>query len=481
MAAELMATVQALPPVGHPIWYVAVFCFGACVGSYLNVCIYRLPEDRSTVHPSSHCFSCGKPIKWYDNIPMLSWLLLRGKCRNCGTAFSGRYALVELLTALLFVAVWWKYHPSPAVAGVYMAVVAALVMGSVIDIDHRFLPDRVTIGGILAGPVLSLLVPALHDHPAGVYRFRWETDLPSLADSLVGLACGYWLISLITAVAVMAIAALQRVGPGEAHRSGGGGHGLRRLQAAGGGGGAVRMEGGGVDAVRGIVPGGGIRDGHDPDGQARAGAADSVRAVSGGGGVVVDLRRKRPVLGLFRAFVPAEADVSGPGNIVLIGFMGTGKSTVGRELASHLHREFVDMDHEIEVRAGRRIHEIFEAEGERAFRDLETAVARSLAARENLVIACGGGVVLRAENLEALSSTGTLICLRADPEAVLARVGHQTDRPLLEVEDKLARIRELHAARKPLYDAIPLQIDTVGKPPEAVAADVLRALLPAPG
>lgn len=172
----------------------------------------------------------------------------------------------------------------------------------------------------------------------------------------------------------------------------------------------------------------------------------------------------------------AENVQIGDRNIVLVGFMGTGKSSTGRALASRLGREFIDMDALIEARERRTIPQIFAESGEPYFRALEKDLAAELAARRNLVVAAGGGIVLNPQNIRAFSETGWVICLRASPETILSRVGHDTNRPLLQTQDKLGRIRELLAKRQPLYDAIPLQLDTDGKTPEAVAEEILNLL-----
>lgn len=212
MLDSLRQTLSVLPPLGHPVWHLGIFAFGACVGSFLNVCIYRWPRDLSVVHPGSHCFSCEKPIKWYDNLPILSYFLLKGKCRNCKAGYSIRYAGVEVLTAVLFTLVWWKYHGSPAVMAVYLLVVAALIVGTMIDIDHRILPDRITIGGILLGPPLCLLLPELMDNPPGQFMLQAEAAIPALGKSLIGLAFGYWIISLVTGGGEVVISTMQKFG-----------------------------------------------------------------------------------------------------------------------------------------------------------------------------------------------------------------------------------------------------------------------------
>jgi shikimate kinase len=148
-------------------------------------------------------------------------------------------------------------------------------------------------------------------------------------------------------------------------------------------------------------------------------------------------------------------------NLVLTGFMGTGKSAIGRRVARLANRPFLDMDAEIEQRAGKPIPRIFAEDGEPAFRDLESALAAEWGAtREGAVIACGGGVVLRADNLRALGSHGLLVCLTARPEVILERTARSQKRPLLETADREKKIRDLLAARAPLYAQVPHQVET---------------------
>src|SRR5947208_6152861 len=136
------------------------FVLGAAVGSFLNVCIYRLPVDLSINRPRrSFCPACKQPILWHQNIPLISWLLLRGRCTKCGAKISFRYFAVELLTALLFLAVWQTFPWQMAIA--YWIFISLLIIGTFIDFEHFIIPDRVTIGGIVAGVACSLAVPAL--------------------------------------------------------------------------------------------------------------------------------------------------------------------------------------------------------------------------------------------------------------------------------------------------------------------------------
>lgn len=164
-------------------------------------------------------------------------------------------------------------------------------------------------------------------------------------------------------------------------------------------------------------------------------------------------------------------------NLVLIGFMGTGKSSVGRLCARRLGYRFRDSDVEIERRIGCSIAQFFADRGEAAFRQVECTVISELARRTGQVIATGGGAVLREENVRALRATGFVVLLTATPEVIWQRVGHSQKRPLLAgTPDPLQRIRELLAVREPCYSrAADLQVDTCGLTREAVVERVLAA------
>ena len=137
------------------IIYIYIFIIGAIIGSFLNVCIYRIPKKESVVFPPSHCPNCGYKIKWYDNIPIISYfILLRGKCRQCKTKISLQYPLVELLTGILFLGVFIRYGNSILTIK-YMILTGLLIVLSGIDIEKHILPDKLTFSMLIIGFVLS--------------------------------------------------------------------------------------------------------------------------------------------------------------------------------------------------------------------------------------------------------------------------------------------------------------------------------------
>lgn len=161
-------------------------------------------------------------------------------------------------------------------------------------------------------------------------------------------------------------------------------------------------------------------------------------------------------------------------NLALIGFMGTGKSVVGQAAAARLDFTFVDTDALVEAETGRTITEIFRDQGEPAFRQLEQAVLRELAARARLVIATGGGLAAHGDNLEQLQSHALVICLWASPKTIFERVRHHQHRPLLQGDNPQERIRELLAARAPYYRRADVLIQTEGRSVREVAAQVVH-------
>jgi leader peptidase (prepilin peptidase)/N-methyltransferase len=180
---------RAWAAVPFHFWSAVFFVFGSMVGSFLNVCIHRLPLGQSIVSPPSHCPHCNYAIPWYLNVPLFTWVYLRGKCRNCGAPISVRYFIVELMSALLFLACWIVFGPkSAALALVYAGFLAGLLVAMMIDFEHFIIPDEITLGGMVVGFICSFFVPALHGETA---------VLESVKHSLYGMAVGAGLIYLI--------------------------------------------------------------------------------------------------------------------------------------------------------------------------------------------------------------------------------------------------------------------------------------------
>ena len=163
-----------------------------------------------------------------------------------------------------------------------------------------------------------------------------------------------------------------------------------------------------------------------------------------------------------------------PENIFLVGLMGAGKSTVGRILSRRLSKRFVDTDHEIEKRNGVTIPVIFEIEGEEGFRRREQEVLADLAQEQGLVLSTGGGIVLKPENRETLRNHGFVVYLNARPELLAERTKHDRTRPLLNVEDPLTRLRELHTVRDPLYREVAHAVVETGR---GAPQQVVQAIL----
>jgi leader peptidase (prepilin peptidase)/N-methyltransferase len=179
-----------------PLFASAIFFFGLTFGSFLNVCIHRLPLGLSVVTPRSACPKCKKPIAFYDNLPVLSWLILRGRCRHCKTAISPRYLLIELLTGFLFLACYWYFGLT--LATLKYCTLAFLLLGLIFtDAETKLLPDKLTLPGLALGIIFSLLVPvndlASQFGPGLVgLPFSGESLAHSLSllDSLLGAAVG---------------------------------------------------------------------------------------------------------------------------------------------------------------------------------------------------------------------------------------------------------------------------------------------------
>ena len=189
MGLDAILDSQNWAPVPFHFWSLVFFVFGCMVGSFLNVCIHRLPLGQSIVSPPSHCPQCQYSIPWYLNIPLVTWLTLGGKCKNCAAPISVRYFVVELLTGAVFLSCWLKFGGQSApLSLVYCLFLAGLIAATFIDFEHFIIPDEITLGGCGAGVLCAFLVPALHGEQA---------PAPALVKSFLGVGVGAGLIYLI--------------------------------------------------------------------------------------------------------------------------------------------------------------------------------------------------------------------------------------------------------------------------------------------
>jgi len=179
-----------------PLFASAIFFFGLAFGSFLNVCIYRLPLGLSVVTPRSACPKCKQAIAFYDNVPVLSWLILRGRCRHCKTTISARYILIELLTGSLFLACYWYFGLNLATLK-YCAFVFLLLGLIFTDAETKLLPDKLTLPGLALGVLFSLIVPVndlASQFGPGLVNLplsdQFISHALSLFDSLLGAAVG---------------------------------------------------------------------------------------------------------------------------------------------------------------------------------------------------------------------------------------------------------------------------------------------------
>jgi shikimate kinase len=174
---------------------------------------------------------------------------------------------------------------------------------------------------------------------------------------------------------------------------------------------------------------------------------------------------------------PGGGEIRVPGNIFLVGLMGSGKTSVGRQLARRLGKTFLDCDFEVEQATGVKVSVIFEIEGEAGFRARETRMLEALVKRENIVLATGGGAVVTPENRRMLAENGTVVYLRATPADLRRRTAHDRNRPLLQATDPLAKLNELYDARDPLYRGIASIVVDTGNQSVASLARRLELLL----
>ena len=201
-----------------PTWVVAiaVSVFGACIGSFLNVCIYRLPRRESLLWPGSRCTSCGRSLSWYENVPILGWIVLGGRCRTCRAHVSWMYPAVEVITALTFLSAYLLYGLTP-LAAVRVLFACALIVLFVTDLQHKILPNVITLPGIVVGFACSLfLPPGWRDSLIGIvvgggvlfaiaetyYRVRGEEGLGMGDVKLLGMIGAFlgWKLMLLTLV-----------------------------------------------------------------------------------------------------------------------------------------------------------------------------------------------------------------------------------------------------------------------------------------
>lgn len=163
-----------------PLFFaVTVFLFAALFGSFLNVCIYRIPLEKSVISPGSCCGSCNRPIPWFDNIPIISWFLLRGRCRECGGRYSFRYPLIEFLTPLLVLLLYLRFALTVSFV-IYSLLVMSLIVITFIDLDHQIIPDEISIPGIIFGFLSSFFLPQ-----------------PGWFSSLLGILVGWGSLALV--------------------------------------------------------------------------------------------------------------------------------------------------------------------------------------------------------------------------------------------------------------------------------------------
>jgi leader peptidase (prepilin peptidase)/N-methyltransferase len=172
--------------------YIIFFIFGSLIGSFLNVCIYRVPEGRSIVTPSSRCSSCGTPVRFYDNIPILSYIILGGKCRDCKTKLSFQYPFVEFLNAALYVLALYTFGlNSVSVLAVYLIFISTLIVIFFIDLEHQIIPNSITLPGI---PIAVLLGSTILPDPF------YPSEMLGFKSSIIGFIAGggsFYLIAVI--------------------------------------------------------------------------------------------------------------------------------------------------------------------------------------------------------------------------------------------------------------------------------------------
>jgi leader peptidase (prepilin peptidase) / N-methyltransferase len=171
--------------MSYSILKVFAFIFGLIFGSFLNVCIYRIPLKKSIVTPPSGCPGCGERIRFYDNIPVISYMILFGRCRRCHETISIRYPIIELLTGLLSLSLFATFYPYYGQYFAFFIFVSALIVISFIDLSHQIIPDIISLPGIIAGVVVTVVFNIFSD-----YQITWQ-------DSLIGAIAGGGILYLV--------------------------------------------------------------------------------------------------------------------------------------------------------------------------------------------------------------------------------------------------------------------------------------------
>ncbi len=177
MISAMLEWISRVPPT---LSYFFVFLFGLCIGSFLNVCICRLPENESIVFPASKCPKCGHRLSWWENVPVISFFILRGRCSGCKEPISVRYPLVELLTGLVTLFLWHRFGPSWSFLA-YFIFSCSLIVVTFIDLAHKIIPDVISLPGILVGFACSFVLPDV-----------------SWIDSLLGILAGGGILYVVT-------------------------------------------------------------------------------------------------------------------------------------------------------------------------------------------------------------------------------------------------------------------------------------------
>jgi leader peptidase (prepilin peptidase)/N-methyltransferase len=196
------------------------FVVGLVIGSFLNVCIYRIPKNKSLLFPRSTCPHCGRFIKWHDNIPLISYLILRGRCRHCKQSISPVYPIVELLTGFLFGTLFYYFitlrHEPYYICLIYAGLGCALIISTFVDLELHIIPNEITYTGLVLAPILSFTFPGLHHFPGRLRYFTITENLriDALAASFLGIVVAGGLIFL-TGVVAKAVLRKEAMGFGD--------------------------------------------------------------------------------------------------------------------------------------------------------------------------------------------------------------------------------------------------------------------------